>query len=158
MPRINIFLTFNNQAEEAAKFYVSIFKNSKLGEMTRFGEGAPLPAGSVMTVAFELDGKPFIALNGGPHFKFTEAFSLSVECESQGEIDMYWNKLCEGGGRPVQCGWLTDRFGVSWQVVPATIGKMMSDPDKARSQRVVNALLGMVKLDMAALERAYQVR
>lgn len=155
MPRITPFLWFENKAEEAANFYVSIFPNSKIGATARYSdEGANasgMPKGSVMTVAFELDGQKFTALNGGPHFKFTEAISFMINCETQAEIDHYWNKLSEGG-RPNRCGWLKDKYGLSWQIVPAALPKLMGDPQKA--SRVMKALLQMDKLDIAKLEEA----
>lgn len=155
MPRITPFLWFENKAEEAANFYVSIFPNSNIGATARYSdEGANasgMPKGSVMTVAFELDGQKFTALNGGPHFKFTEAISFMINCETQAEIDHYWNKLSEGG-RPNRCGWLKDKYGLSWQIVPAALPKLMGDPQKA--SRVMKALLQMDKLDIAKLEEA----
>jgi predicted 3-demethylubiquinone-9 3-methyltransferase (glyoxalase superfamily) len=155
MQKITPFLWFDRQAEEAARFYTSIFKNSKVGAVSHYGDGAPLPKGTVMTVAFELDGQNFTALNGGPHFKINEAVSFVVNCESQDEIDHYWSKLTAEGGQPVQCGWLKDKFGVSWQIVPTLLGKLVSDKDPARSSRVMQALMGMVKLDINGLQAAY---
>ncbi len=158
MRKITPFLWFDDNAEEAAKFYVSVFRNSKIGSVARYGEaGAEVtgrPKGTVMTVAFELDGQEFIALNGGPQFKFSEAISFVVNCGTQKEIDDLWEKL-SAGGEKVECGWLKDKYGVSWQVVPAVLGGMMSDPDPARSQRVMQALLKMKKIDLAELEEAY---
>ena len=151
--KIKPFLWFEHQAEEAAKFYTSIFKKSKLGAVARYPEGSPGPAGQVMTVAFQIEGQDFIALNGGPHFKFTEAISFVIECETQKEIDYYWDHLLEGG-KPQQCGWLKDRYGVSWQVVPSNMDKIFSGKDKAKSQRAMQAMLKMVKLDIKALENA----
>ncbi len=151
MDRIAPFLWFENQAEEAAKFYTSIFKNSKITRVSRFPEGAPGPAGSVMVVAFQLDGRDFMALNGGPQFKFTEAVSMVVQCENQEEIDYYWEKLLEGG-KPSQCGWLKDKFGLSWQVVPKKIGELMGNPKTAA--RVMAEVMKMVKLDIATMEKA----
>ena len=151
-------LWFDTQAEEAAKFYVSVFKNSKIVTISRYPEAGQeihrKPAGSVMVVAFELDGMPFTALNGGPNFKFDEAVSFQVMCDTQDEIDRYWKALTEGG-QEGPCGWLKDKFGLSWQVVPSAIPKMMSDPDAKKSARVMNAFMTMKKLDLAALERAY---
>jgi predicted 3-demethylubiquinone-9 3-methyltransferase (glyoxalase superfamily) len=155
MQKIRPFLWFDKEAEEAANFYISVFKNSRVLEVARYGAAGPGPAGSVMTVTFVLDGQEFIALNGGPHFRFTEAVSLFVTCEDQAEVDYFWDKLMAGGGQPVQCGWLKDRFGLSWQVVPAGLMTMLHDPDAARSERVMRAMLQMVKLDIAALQRAY---
>ena len=151
MQGIAPFLWFNNQAEEAANFYVSIFKNSRIKNVTRFAEGGPMPAGKAMVVAFELDGREFLALNGGPMYQFTEAVSFVVNCETQDEIDYYWSKLTEGG-KDVQCGWLKDKYGLSWQVVPTSIGRIMSDP--VRGQRAMAALMKMTKIDIKALEEA----
>ena len=146
--RITPMLWFDNQAEEAASFYISIFKNSKIGNIARYGENMPGPAGSVMVVAFVLDGQAFTALNGGPQFKFTEAISLVVDCKGQQEVDYYWDKLTAGGGAPVQCGWLKDKYGLSWQVVPVEAIEMMSDPNRAKSQRAMEAVMKMIKLDV----------
>src|SRR5687768_5144065 len=147
--KIKPFLWFEHQAEEAAKFYTSIFKKSKMGKIARYPEGSPGPAGSVMTVEFRIEGQDFIALNGGPQFKFTEAISFVVECETQKEIDHYWDRLLEGG-KPQQCGWLKDRYGVSWQVVPAEMGKLFTK----KPEQVMQAMLKMVKLDIEALKAA----
>src|SRR5262245_35665750 len=152
MARITPFLWFDSQAEEAAKLYVSIFSNSRIVNVTRYGEAGPGPVGSVMTVAFELEGQEFIALNGGPHFKFTEAISFSVNCRTQQEVDEYWAKL-SAGGEEGPCGWLKDRFGLSWQINPIVLGAMLSDPDPAKSKRVMEAMLTMKKIDIAGLER-----
>jgi predicted 3-demethylubiquinone-9 3-methyltransferase (glyoxalase superfamily) len=154
MDRISPFLWFNDQAEEAVNFYTSIFKNSKIKNVSRSGESGPGPKGSVLVVDFELDGRSFQALNGGPLFKFTEAISLVVHCETQKEIDYYWEKLTQGGGQEAQCGWLKDKYGLSWQVVPTSLGRLMSGSDKAKSERVMKALLKMVKLDIKKLEEA----
>ncbi|MFH1568119.1 MAG: VOC family protein [Gemmatimonadota bacterium] len=154
MPRIAPFLWFDTQAEEAARFYTSIFPGSRIRRVTRYGEAGPGPAGTVMTVEFELDGQPVIALNGGPRFQFSEAVSLSVDCRTQEEVDRYWNALSDGGEEG-PCGWLKDRYGLSWQVNPTVLGDMLSDPDPARSRRVMEAMLDMGKLDIAALQRAY---
>ena len=156
MQKITPFLWFDHQAEEAMQFYTSIFKNSKAGAIARYGDAGPGPKGSVMTATFELEGQPFLALNGGPNpdFKFTPAISFVVNCDTQQEIDMYWEKLSQGG-RTNQCGWLTDKFGVTWQIVPSSLGRMMQDKDASRSKRVMHALLKMEKLDIATLERAY---
>ena len=151
--KIKPFLWFEHQAEEAAKHYASIFKKSKLGKVARYPEGSPGPAGSVMTVEFRIEGQDFIALNGGPHFKFTEAISFVIECETQKEIDYYWDRLLEGG-KAQQCGWLKDRYGVSWQVVPANMDKIFFGKDKAKAQRAMQAMLKMIKLDIKALENA----
>jgi predicted 3-demethylubiquinone-9 3-methyltransferase (glyoxalase superfamily) len=158
--RIAPCLWFDDQAEEAAKFYTEIFRNSKIVTSSRYGEAGHeihgRPAGSVLTVAFELDGQPFTALNGGPVFRFNEAISLQVNCDTQEEVDYYWEKLSEGGDeRAQQCGWLKDRYGVSWQIVPTAVPKMLSDPDTDRSSRAMQAILQMKKIDIAALERAY---
>ena len=155
MPRITPFLWFDAQAEEAAKFYVSIFKNSKVLAITRYGEGGPGPKGSVMTVRFELDGQEFIALNGGPHFKFTEAVSFSVDCKTQAEVDEFWEKL-SAGGEEGPCGWLKDKYGLSWQVNPTILGEMLGDPDPQKAKRVMQAMLQMKKIDIQALRRAYE--
>jgi predicted 3-demethylubiquinone-9 3-methyltransferase (glyoxalase superfamily) len=151
--KITPFLWFDNQAEEAAQLYTSIFKNSKILNVSRYGDAGPGPKGSVMVVNFQLEGQQFTALNGGPLFKFSEAFSFVVNCENQQEIDHYWTKLTANGGKESQCGWLKDKFGFSWQIVPAALGKLMSgDPQKAN--RVMQALLQMKKLDIATLEEA----
>ena len=157
--KIAPFLWFDTQAEEAAKYYVSIFKNSKITEVSRYGEvGKEIHGrkpGSVMTVEFEIDGQKFTALNGGPMFQFNEAISLMVWCETQQEVDHYWNKLSAGGDpNAQQCGWLKDKFGVSWQVVPSIVMELLTDPDQARSQRAMAAVLQMKKIDIAALKKA----
>jgi predicted 3-demethylubiquinone-9 3-methyltransferase (glyoxalase superfamily) len=153
-------LWFDTQVEEAAKFYTAIFKNSRIVTVTRYTEAGyeihRKPAGTVLTVAFELDGQPFTALNGGPDFKFSEAISFQVMCDTQQEVDHYWSKLSAGGDEKVQqCGWLKDKFGLSWQVVPRGLSAMLSDPDAKKSSRAMAAMLQMKKLDIAALERAY---
>ncbi len=155
MPKISPFLWFDSEAEAAARFYVSVFPNSKILKVARYDEAGPGPKGSVMTVSFLLDGQEFIALNGGPHFKFTEAISFSVDCKSQEEVDRYWAKLSEGG-QESQCGWLKDKYGLSWQINPAALGEMLSDPDPAKSKRVMEAMLKMKKIDIEALKRAHQ--
>jgi predicted 3-demethylubiquinone-9 3-methyltransferase (glyoxalase superfamily) len=152
--KITPFLWFDHQAEEAAAFYVSIFPNSRIVKVARYGEGSPGPPGSVMTVEFQLEGQSFVALNGGPHFKFTEAISFVVNCQTQDEVDTYWEKL-SAGGSDFQCGWLKDKFGLSWQVVPTALSKLLSDPDPEKSQRVMKALLTMKKLDVGALQQAF---
>lgn len=156
--RISVCLWFDDQAEEAVKFYVSIFENSRIGHVARYDdEGAKAsgrPRGSVMTVDFELDGQAFVALNGGPLFKFTEAISLVVNCETQEEVDAYWKKL-SAGGQEVQCGWLKDRFGLSWQIVPTVLPEMLRDKDPEKSRRAMAAMLKMKKIDIAALKKAY---
>jgi predicted 3-demethylubiquinone-9 3-methyltransferase (glyoxalase superfamily) len=148
-------LWFDTQAEEAAKFYVSIFKDSKITNIARYGSAGPRPEGMVMTVDFRLDGQDINAINGGPDFKFTEATSLLVNCQTQDEVDDLWTKLGDGG-EPGPCGWLKDRFGLSWQIVPVALGEMLSDPDPARSQRVMAAMLQMSKIDLAELREAYE--
>ena len=157
MQRITPFLWFDDQAQEAAKFYVSIFKNSKVGKVARYDEaGAKVsgrPAGSIMTVEFKLEGQEFVALNGGPIFPFTEAISLVVNCKTQAEVDWYWKKL-SAGGKEVQCGWLKDKYGVSWQVVPTVLNELMSSKDTAKAHRVMDAMLKMVKLDITKLKEA----
>lgn len=159
--RIAPCLWFDDQAEEAARFYTSIFRNSKIGTIARYGEAGHefhgKPPGSVMTVAFEIEGQPFTALNGGPVFQFNEAISFQVMCESQEDVDYYWAKLSAGGDEKAQqCGWLKDRFGVSWQVVPTIVSKLVSDPDTVKSQRAMQALLKMKKLDIEEIRRAYE--
>jgi len=151
--KITTFLWFDNNAEEAVNFYISIFKNSKILTTARYGETGPGPKGSVMTIAFELDGQKFTALNGGPHFKFNEAISLVVHCETQEEVDYYWEKLSQGGEK-VQCGWLKDKFGLSWQVVPNVLFELVQAGDSQKSQRVMSALMQMKKLDIEGLKRA----
>ena len=154
MQKITPFLWFDNQAEDAMNFYVSIFKNSKVGTISRYGDAGPGPKGSVMVASFELDGMQFTALNGGPHFKFTEAISLYVNCETQDEVDYFWNKLTAGGGQPSQCGWLKDKYGLSWQIVPSALPRLLSDPDGAKANRVMQAMMQMQKIDVAKLEQA----
>ena len=154
MQKITPFLWFNGQAEEAADLYTSVVKNSKIGNIARYGEAGPEPKGSVMSVTFELDGQEFIALNGGPQFTFTPAVSFMVRCETQEEVDRLWEKLSEGGSKN-RCGWLQDKFGLSWQIVPAALGRMLHDQDPEKSKRVMQAMLQMDKLDIAGLERAY---
>jgi len=153
MQRITPFLWFDAQAEEAAKFYASIFPNSRILSTARYGDAGPGPKGSVMTVEFELDGQRMIALNGGPQFKFTEAISLSVDCKDQKEIDHYWSKLSQGGHESM-CGWLKDRYGLSWQVNPAILGQLLAGPDAKKAKRVMEAMLKMRKIDIAALKAA----
>ena len=153
MQKITPFLWFDTQAEDAAKFYVSVFPNSKILRTARYGEAGPGPKGGVMTVEFELDGQRMIALNGGPVFKLTEAFSLSVDCKDQKEVDHYWTKLSEGGQESM-CGWLKDRYGLSWQIVPTILGKLLSDRDGKKAKRVMEAMLKMRKIDIAALKAA----
>ena len=153
MNKITPFLWFSNQAEEAMNFYVSLFPNSRAVDVNRYGEGAPIPAGTVMSATFEINGQRVMALNGGPQFKLNEAFSFYVDCEDQAEIDRLWDALSEGG-EPGPCGWLKDKFGLSWQIVPTRLGQLLSDPDPDRSRRAMEAMLKMSKLDVAALETA----
>lgn len=155
--KIRTFLWYDHSAEEAANFYCSLFKDSQIVGVTRYPEGSPAPAGTVMTVVFKLAGIEFIALNGGPHFKFTEAISLSVDCEDQAEVDFLWGKLTEGG-TPSQCGWLKDRYGLSWQIVPRALPELLSSPDAAKSQRVMGAMMQMTKIDIATLQRAAEAQ
>ena len=157
MQKIATCLWFDGKAEEAVNFYTSVFKDSKVGNVARYGDAGPGPKGSVMTATFEIEGREFMALNGGPMFKFTPAISFVVNCKTQDEVDDYWNKLLEGGA-PQQCGWLTDKFGVSWQIVPTALGEMMLDKDPAKAKRVMEAMLKMVKLDIKALKQAYEGR
>ena len=158
MQKITPFLWFNDQAEAAVKFYTSIFKNSKIGKIARYDKAGEKvsgrPAGSVMTVEFKLNGQDFVALNGGPLFKFTEAISFVVNCKTQAEMDYYWKRL-SAGGKEVQCGWLKDKFGLSWQIVPTVLARLLRDKDSAKSLRVMQAMLKMVKLDIEKLKRAY---
>ena len=155
MQLISPFLWFDNNAEEAMNFYVSVFKNSRAGRVTRYGAAGPGPAGSVMTVEFELDGQKFVGLNGGPHFKFNEAVSFTVRCETQEEIDYYWDKLSEGG-QTSRCGWLKDKFGLSWQVEPRILGDLMADKDPEKAKRVMEAMLKMDKIDIEPIRRVYE--
>jgi predicted 3-demethylubiquinone-9 3-methyltransferase (glyoxalase superfamily) len=155
--KITTFLWFDNNAEEAMEFYASIFKNSKVVSVSRYGEAGPGPEGSVMVGVFELEGQRFLALNGGPRFKFTEAISLVIDCETQAEVDYFWQKL-SSGGQEQQCGWLKDKFGLSWQVVPSVLGELMQDKDPQKSKRVMEAVLQMGKLDIARLKAAHAGR
>lgn len=157
MQKITPFLWFDDQAEEAAKFYISLFKNSKIKDVSRYGDSGPGPKGKVMVVRFELDAVEFSALNGGPQFKFTEAISLMVNCETQAEVDSLWEKL-SAGGKKDRCGWLKDKYGLSWQIVPTVLGKLMSDPDREKANRVMKAMLQMDKLDIKTLEEASRGR
>lgn len=154
MQKITTFLWFNDNAEEAMNFYASIFPNSRIGKVSRYGDAGPGPKGKVMVGTFELEGQQFMALNGGPKFQFTPAISLVVNCETQEEIDRYWSKLSEGG-REDQCGWLQDRFGLSWQIVPTLLGKLMADKDRGKANAVMAAMLQMKKLDPKKLQEAY---
>ncbi len=153
MQKITPCLWFDTEGEDAATFYTSVFPNSRIVEVSRYGEAGPRPAGTVMTVAFELDGQPFVALNGGPDFTFNEAISFQVSCETQAEVDEFWSSLSEGG-QEGPCGWLRDKFGVSWQVIPTALPRLLGDPDHERSQRVMQAMLSMKKIEIDELERA----
>ncbi|MGB6198657.1 MAG: VOC family protein [Candidatus Acidiferrales bacterium] len=154
MQKITPFLWFDGKAEEAVNFYVSIFKNSKVAGITRYGDAGPGPKGSVMTATFELDGEKFVALNGGPAYTFTPAISFVVNCETQEEVDDYWAKL-SAGGKEVQCGWLQDKYGLSWQIVPTVLFKLLQDKDPDRTQRVMKAMMKMIKIDIKGLQDAY---
>ena len=154
MQRITPFLWFDDQAEEAMNFYVSIFKNSKVGRVTRYGEAGPGPKGSVMSATFQLEGQEFIALNGSPHFSFTPAISFFVNCETQEEVDELWKKL-SAGGKTDRCGWLKDKYGLSWQIIPSALGRFMGDNNAAKAQSVMKAMLEMDKIDIARLQQAY---
>jgi len=162
MPTITPFLWFDRQAEEAAKFYTSIFKNSKIGRILRYGEEAAKksgrPAESVLTIEFELEGQKFVALNGGPEFKFNESVSFVVNCDTQEEVDYYWKRLIADGGEESQCGWLKDKFGLSWQITPTVLIDMLHDEDSERSERVMNAMLQMQKIEIKKLKDAYTVK
>ena len=153
MQNISPFLWFNNNAEEAINFYVSLFKNSRITKTVRCGDAGPGPKGSVLTMEFELDGLQLVALNGGPHYSFTPAISLAISCETQAEVDRLWDSLV-AGGKPVQCGWLEDKYGLSWQVVPTILPKLLADPDPKKAARAMQAMMKMVKLDIAELEKA----
>ena len=155
MQKITTFLTFNDQAEEAVKLYTSVFKNSKILSTTRYGDAGPGVKGSLMTANFELEGQEFVALNGGPSFKFSQGISLFVGCDTQQEVDTFWEKLSEGGSKG-PCGWLTDRLGVSWQIVPRVLGEMLASKDRAKADRAMKAMLQMSKLDIAKLKQAYE--
>jgi predicted 3-demethylubiquinone-9 3-methyltransferase (glyoxalase superfamily) len=154
MQKITPFLWFDGKAEEAMRFYTSVFKNAKVGDVTRYGDAGPGPKGSVMSVTFEIEGQEFFALNGGPQFTFSPAISFFVKCETQDEVDYYWDKL-SGGGQIQQCGWLTDKFGITWQIVPTLLGKLLSDKDPRKSKRVMEAMMKMIKLDIKGLQQAY---
>jgi len=155
MQKITPFLWFDNNAEEAMNFYVSIFKNSKVVSVARYGDGGPGPKGSVMTTKFELLGQEFVALNGGPQFKFTEAVSFVVNCETQKEVDEFWEKLTEGGEES-RCGWLKDKYGLSWQIVPSILGELLQDKDPVKARRIMEAMLQMNKIDIKKLKQAYE--
>jgi predicted 3-demethylubiquinone-9 3-methyltransferase (glyoxalase superfamily) len=153
MPKITPWLWFDTESEQAANFYISVFKNSRIVSVSHYGEAGPRPAGMVMTVAFELDGQPLVALNGGPEFTFNEAMSLQIDCETQDEVDYFWTSLTDGG-EAGPCGWLKDKFGMSWQVVPRALEALLGDPDPERARRAMTAMLTMGKLDIGALQRA----
>ncbi|WP_109476409.1 VOC family protein [Paraburkholderia sp. C35] len=155
MDKISTCLWFDGNAEEAVRFYTGIFSNSGIGDITHYGDAVPGKAGQVLTVTFHLEGREYVALNGGPQYPFTPAMSMFVKCESQEEVDRYWDALLEGGGKPVQCGWLTDRYGLSWQIVPTAMMKFLTDKDQAKTQRAMQAMMQMVKLDVKALEAAF---
>lgn len=155
MQKITPYLWFNDNAEEAMQFYTSIFKNSKILNVTRYGEAGPGPSGTLMTATFVLEGQQFMVLNGGPEFKFTEAISFLVDCKTQEEVDTLWEKLSDGGEEG-PCGWLKDKFGVSWQIIPTALGELMNDPDPVKAQNVMKAMLQMKKIDIAALQAAYE--
>ena len=154
MPKITPCIWTDSWIEDAATFYVSIFKDAKILEKSHYGEGGPQPKGAVLTLILEINGQRLMMLNGGPHYKLSPAFSLSVSTEDQAETDYYWHALLEGGGAPSQCGWLTDRYGLSWQIVPKQLPKLLGDPDRARAQRALSAMLQMQKIEIAALEKA----
>jgi predicted 3-demethylubiquinone-9 3-methyltransferase (glyoxalase superfamily) len=156
MQKITPFLWFDNQAEEAMNFYTLIFKNSKVKTVSRYGDAGPGPKGTVMVAKFELEGQEFMVLNGGPRFKFTQAISFVVNCTSQEEVDNLWEKLLAGGGAEDACGWLRDRYGLSWQIIPTALGEMMSDPDKQKAGRAMQAMLKMKKIDIAEMRRAFE--
>lgn len=157
MHKITPFLWFDHQAEEAMNFYVSVFKNSKVLSVNRYGKNAPMPEGTVLTANFELDGQKFVALNGGPMYQFSPAISFVVNCETQAEVDYYWDKL-GAGGKPKRCAWLDDKFGVSWQIVPGQLGRLLGDPDPLKAGRVMQAMMQMTKIDIADLQRAYDAK
>ena len=155
MQKITPFLWFNDNAEQAMEFYVSTFKNSEILSVSRYGDGGPGPKGSLMMGTFQLEGQQFMALNGGPHYTFSPAISLFVSCETQEEVDALWNKLLEGGSEE-RCGWLKDKFGLSWQIIPTALGKLLGDKDPQKSQRVMQAMLQMNKIDIAGLQKAHE--
>lgn len=155
MQKITPFLWFNDQAEEAMNFYISVFRNAKAGEIRHYAEGGPAPQGSVMSASFQIEGQELIAFNGGPHFSFTPAISLFVDCKTQEEVDELWSKLSEGG-QPQQCGWVTDRFGLSWQIIPSALGEMLQDKNKAKSKATMQAMMKMHKIDVKRLQQAFE--
>lgn len=154
MQKITPFLWFNDQAEEAMNFYTNVFKNSKKGEIRRYADGGPAPKGTVMSASFQIEGQELVAFNGGPHFSFTPAISLFVDCKTQEEVDELWSKLSEGG-QPQQCGWVTDKFGLSWQIIPSALGEMLQDKNAAKSKAAMQAMMKMHKIDVKRLEQAY---
>ncbi len=154
MPKITPFLWFDNNAEEAARFYTSVFRNSKMGEVRRYGDAGPRPKGSVMVASFSIEGVEFTALNGGPHFKFNESVSFVVHCKTQEEVDEYWQKLTADGGQESQCGWLKDKFGMSWQITPDRLLELIGDKDPGKGQRAMQAMMQMKKIDIAKIEQA----
>jgi predicted 3-demethylubiquinone-9 3-methyltransferase (glyoxalase superfamily) len=154
--KVVMFLWFDDKAEDAMNFYTSVFRNSRITDITRYGDAGPGPKGTVMSGTFEIDGQEFMALNGGPQFKFTEAVSLFVRCDSQAEVDELWEKLTADGGEPSMCGWLKDKFGLSWQIIPTALFELMGDPDPKKSRRVMEAMLGMQKIEIAALKAAQE--
>ena|SRR5271165_840370 len=156
MQKFTPFLWLNNNAEEAMNFYVSIFKNARVVSTSRYGEGTPMAAGTFMVGTFSLEGQEFIVLNGGPHYKLTPAFSILVNCDTQEEVDDYWEKLTANGGKPIQCGWLEDKFGLSWQIVPNVFFELLGKGDQQKNNRMMQALMGMVKLDIEGLKKAYE--
>jgi predicted 3-demethylubiquinone-9 3-methyltransferase (glyoxalase superfamily) len=158
MQKITTFLTYNDQAEEAVNLYTSVFKNSKIVSTSRYGDAGPGPKGSLMSAEFQLEGQPFVALNGGPSFSFSQGISLLVTCETQEEVDSYWEKLSAAGGSPGPCGWLTDKFGVSWQIVPRVLSEMLSDKDPEKAGRTMKAMLRMSKIEIDELKEAYEGR
>lgn len=155
MQRITTFLTYNDQAEEAANLYTSVFPNSRILNVSRYGEGGPMPAGMAMSAEFELDGQRFMALNGGPHFTFADGISLFVSCQTQQEVDELWDNL-SAGGEPGRCGWLKDKFGVSWQIIPNALGELLGDPNPQKAQAAMQAMLQMSKIDIPTLRRAHE--
>lgn len=155
MSKINTFITYNDQAEEAVNLYVSIFKNSRITSLNRYPDEVPGLGGKAMSISFVLDGQELLAMNGGPHFTLTDGFSLLVHCETQAEVDELWSKLTADGGEPGQCGWLKDKFGLSWQIIPTALGQLLGDPNPQKAQNVMQAMLQMTKIDIAALQRAH---
>lgn len=157
MQKITPFLWFDNNAEDAINFYISVFNNSRIISVSRYGEGGPMPAGLLMSATFELEGQQFMALNAGPQFKFTEAISFYVDCKTQAEVDELWAKLTADGGEEAPCGWLKDKFGLSWQIIPSILGELLNDPDPVKAQNVMNAMLQMKKIEIDKLQQAYEL-